>query len=148
MKSFSEEINNFQTYGTYEYVFDAGGNLVFKKPADTFSEQYCSIPLIDYSYDETKIHSFYQFEFKEFIPTTVKTGVDLANSIENNPLEEENKMLKDKLLLLTEIADSNQTQSDILATKQIILELRIALKQGFSERDFSEAFPYLPLTKK
>lgn len=146
MTDFSKEIDTFQKYGTYDYKFDEGGNLVFKKNPSNFTEQYLSIPLINYVYDNQKISSFYNTEFSEFIPTIVESEIISKNQEPSN-LETENKELKERLSLLTERVDENITESERLAVKQIILELRIALKQGIAERDFSTTFPYLPITK-
>lgn len=146
MTDFSKEIDAFQKYGIYDYKFDEGGNLVFKKNPVYFTEQYLSVPLIDYVYDNQKINSFYNTEFSEFIPTT-SISETIVKSQESVNLETENVELKDRLLLLTEKLDENITESERLAIKQVILELRIALKQGVAERDFSTTFPYLPITK-
>jgi len=146
MTNFSKEIDDFQKYGTYNYTFDEGGNLVFKKTPSTFTEQYLSIPLIDYVYDDQKISSFYNIEFSEFFPENVQT--ETTDSITTSSvLENENTQLKEQLSLITQKADENMTESERLATKQVILELRISLKQGVTERDFSSTFPYLPITK-
>jgi hypothetical protein len=146
MTDFSKEIDDFEKYGTYDYKFDEGGNLVFKENPVYFTEQYLSIPLVDYVYDVQKITSFYNTEFSEFLPTTVQSE-SITETVGPSDLETENKELKEQLSLLTEKMDENITESERLAIKQVILELRIALKQGIAERDFSTTFPYLPLTK-
>jgi hypothetical protein len=146
MADFSKEIDNFQKYGTYDYEFDEGGNLIFKKNPEHFTEQYLSIPLIDYVYSDQKIGSFYNTEFSEFFPTVVQTETPIENQEISN-LEIENQELKERLSVLTEKVDESITDAERLAIKQIIIELRIALKQGIAERDFSTTFPYLPITK-
>lgn len=146
MIDFSKEIDAFQKYGTYDYKFDEGGNLVFKKNPTKFTEKYLSIPLTNYVYNGQKISSFYNTEFLEFVPTIGPT-TSVIKYQESSELELENKELKERLTLLTEKADENITESERLAIKQIILELRISLKQGEAERDFSTTFPYLPITK-
>lgn len=146
MTDFSKEIDTFQKYGTYEYKFDEGGNLVFKKNPSDFTEQYLSVFLVDFGYDNQKITSFYNTTFSEFIPTVDQQQVITEIPVSSN-LETENKELKEQLSLLIEKVDGNITESERLAIKQVILELRIALKQGIAERDFSTTFPYLPITK-
>jgi len=148
MGNFSKEINDFQRNGTYNYNFDEGGNLIFNTSSLQFEQNYISIPLINCNYDNTKILSFYNLDFKEFIPTvSITSQVTQSVSPEITQLTQENQDLKDKLLVLTETSDANITDSERLAIKQIILDLRISLKQGIAERDFSTTFPYLPLTK-
>jgi hypothetical protein len=144
---FSKEISDFQKTGKYEYQFDEGGNLVFNSASLDFQQHFLSICLANYSYDDVKIQYFYDLGFKEFIPTSTEITVPTVISSEIINLTEENKSLKDQLTALTVIADANQTESDILATKQVILSLRIQSGQGKSERDFSEEFPYVPFTK-
>lgn len=146
MTDFSKEIDTFQKYGTYDYKFDEGGNLVFKKNPSEFTEKYLSIPLIDFEYDNQKVNSFYNTTFSEFIPTIEESQTTTESLVPSN-LENENKELKEKLSLLIERVDENITESERLAIKQVILELRISLKQGIAERDFSTTFPYLPITK-
>lgn len=144
---FSQEISDFQKSGTYDYQFDEGGNLVFNSSSADFNQHFLSIPLANYKYENVKINSFYDLGFKEFIPTTTEVTASTVVSPEVTQLQAENQQLQDKLTALTVIADANQTESDILATKQVILSLRIQLGQGTSERDFSTVFPYQPITK-
>jgi hypothetical protein len=147
MENFSKEISDFKKNGTYDYKFDEGGNLTFNKTSLEFNQHYLSIPLINYGYDNTKISSFYDLSFKEFVPTTTVVETTTTVSEEMAQLTEENQSLKDKLSDLTQTANANMTESERLAIKQVILGLRIQLKQGSAERDFSIDFPYLPLTK-
>jgi hypothetical protein len=144
---FSQEISDFQKSGTYDYQFDEGGNLVFNSSSADFNQHFLSIPLANYKYENVKIQSFYDLGFKDFIPTTSVVTASAVISSEVTQLTTENQSLKDQLTALTVIADANQTQSDILATKQVILSLRTQLGQGISERDFSTVFPYQPITK-
>lgn len=149
MSDFSKQINEFQRDGTYEYKFDEGGNLNFSEPTNIFEEKYVSIPLINYRYNNIKILSLYDLKFREFVPTTIDISV-ISNTTTDrvNDLVTENEKLKEKLNVLTIISDANMTDAERVAIKQIIIELRVQLKQGIAERDFSTTFPYLPLTKK
>lgn len=146
MDDFSQKIYDFQKNGTYVYNFDDGGNLIFNKTSPDFNQHFVSIPLINYGYNEVKINSFYDLSFKEFTPTTVVVETTPVISNEVSQLTQENQDLKDKLVVLTESSDANITESERLAIKQVILDLRISLGQGIAERDFAEIFPYLPLT--
>lgn len=146
MEDFSKQISEFQKHGTYDYKFDEGGNLVFNQFSTKFNEHYLSIPLINFGYNNSKIESFYNLDFKEFIPTTTKKVLTEQVSVEVTQLTTENKELKDKLTELIKISDSNTTESERLAIKQVILDLRLQLKQGKFITDFSDAFPYLPIT--
>lgn len=146
MYIFSDDISKFRKVGTYDYEFDEGGNLVFNVTSSKFTQHYVSIPLVNYVYDDSKIKSFYSLEFSEFKPTTIVS--ETVASGEMSDLEIQNQQLQEKLSVLTELADSNSTQSDILANKQVIIDLRIKTGQGNADRDFSDIFPYLPLSDK
>ena len=147
MTDFSQQIYNFQKNGIYVYQFDEGSNLTFNNSSLDFHQHYVAIPLTNYAYDNAKIKSFYDLDFKEFAPTTVIAEVAPVVSAEMTQLTQENEELKSKLNELVATSDANITESERLAMKQVILDLRIQLKQGVAERDFSTAFPYLPLTK-
>ncbi len=147
MNKFSQEISNFEKNGTYEYIFDEGGNLVFNKSSPSFNKNYVSIPILNYVYNRIKIESFYDLNFLEFIPTSKAVVPPNEASLEMANLEKENQSLKDSLIKLTDVSNENITESEKLAIKQVILDLRIKLKQGVASYDFSEAFPYLPITK-
>lgn len=149
MERFAEQILKFQEFGTYTYKFDEGGNLIFCKNSMKFEEHFLSIPTINYKYDSDKITKFYSAEFSEFIPTRSEEieMVETSNQDEINQLSEENQQLKQQLIVLTEKSDANITDAERMAIKDVIIELRIKLGQGLTETDFSENFPYLPITK-
>jgi hypothetical protein len=147
MQNFSQYISNFEKNGIFVYGFDDGGNATFNSGSTKFNENYISLPLINYSYDNTKIKSFYDLTFKEFVSTTENVSSKNVTSTEITQLSEENITLKSKLESLTQTSDANITDAERLAIKQIILDLRIQLKQGISVRDFSTVFPYIPITK-
>jgi hypothetical protein len=150
MSNFSKEIQNFQRYGTYEYKFDAVGNLTFDSSSADFSHVYLSIPLQNVVYNKNKLDSFYNSEFQEFVP--VQTKVSLATTEETkqqvNLLTEENESLKTQLDSLTVQSNTDASGAEKLATKQVILELRKAVGQGRVDSDFSEDFPYSPIRKE
>jgi hypothetical protein len=150
MSNFSKEIQNFQRYGTYEYKFDAVGNLTFDSSSKDFSRVYLSIPLQNIVYNKNKLDSFFNPEFQEFVP--VKSKVSLATTEETkqqvNLLTEENESLKTQLDSLTVQSNADSSGAEKLATKQVILELRKAVGQGRVDSDFSEDFPYSPIRKE
>lgn len=148
MYDFSKEISEFTKHGTYEYVFDVGGNLVFNPNSPDFNKNYVSIPISNYVYDNNKISSFYNLQFTEFI--NEKLVVGLIEPVINPVVEElqfENESLKEQLTTLTNNSTNSMNDSEKLAFKQVIIDLRIALNQGNSALDFSEDFPYTPIKK-
>lgn len=147
---FSSKINQFQTIGTYDYKFDEVGNVIVNSSSTTFQYNYLCLPLMDVVYDPKSIKSYYNIQFEEFLPTTETT-----NEIINQPsivMEElenvkaENKELKTRLNNLVSASENNSTEAEKQATKNVILELRKALKEGIEDRDFFEEFPYTAKT--
>ena len=151
MANFSQEIQDFQRYGTYQYEFDAAGTLTFNSSSNKFSQVYLSFNLQNTKYNNDKIQSFYTNKFNEFIPTE-ESNTSIPEQNNNNTefsvLEEENVLLKQKLDLLTGQLDNSTVISDNLAIKQVILELRKLLGQGRVDSDFSLDFPYSPIRKE
>lgn len=148
MPSFSQDISNFQRYGTYTYKFDSVGNLVFDSSSADFSQVYLAIPLANMNYDNVKIQSFYNPAFEEFLPQATSESVSLdAVQEQLVSVQQENVNLKSQLDGLIAQTDANASAADQLATKQVILELRKALGQGRVDSDFSDTFPYTPIRK-
>ena len=149
MSDFSQDIQNFQRYGTYEYKFDSVGNLTFNSSSADFSQVYLAFPLSNVFYNNTKIKSFYNVQFEEFVPQTAATSS--ATQVEAlqdqlQVIQQENITLKSQLdSIIAENEDSGSV--DVLATKQVIFELRKALGQGRVESDFLEDFPYTAIRK-
>lgn len=149
MADFSGDIQNFQRYGIYVYKFDNVDNLTFNSSSTDFSQVYLSVPLQNIVYNNDKIKSFYNPNFVEFVPppTTKVVNIDEIQQ-QAIALEEENSALKTKLEGLTNQLDASSQPADILATKQVILELRKSLGQGRVDSDFSDTFPYAPIRKE
>lgn len=148
MNDFSQEITNFQKNGIYIYKFDEGGNLIFNQTSQDFNQHYVSIPLTNYKYDNSKIGAFYDLEFKEFSPTVEEEVIlDIPATLKDMNSTLLNTSLLDKLDELMKQSDNKPSDAQNIASKQIIIDLRIKLGQGLSNRDFADTFPYLPITK-
>jgi hypothetical protein len=150
MTDFSQDISNFQKYGTYEYKFDDSGNLIFNSSSVDFSQVYLSIPLVNIIYNNNKLNTFYDPKFVEFIPTVSPTVSavnvdDLQQQL--NTVQQENTTLKNQLDTIIVQNESNSSVADQMAIKQVILELRKNLGEGRVESDFSSTFPYTAIRK-
>jgi len=149
MADFSQDIAQFQKDGVYTYKFDRVGNLYFNSSSTDFSQVYLSLPLTNVVYDNAKIEKFYDPVFGEFIPTTVVTAsVVMTDDLQAQlgVVQQENITLKSHLDSLIAENEATSNASDSQAVKQIILELRIALGQGRVAANFSDTFPYAPIT--
>jgi hypothetical protein len=151
MTDFSQDIQNFQRYGTYIYKFDDTGNLIFNSSSTDFSQVYLAFPIFNITYDNSKINTFYDTNFTEFIPTptgSVITSDNIDNLQEQlDTVQQENESLKNQLDNIIIQNENNNSVADQMATKQVILELRKTLGQGRVESDFSNTFPYTPIRK-
>lgn len=151
MSDFSQEISDFKNYGTYSYEFDNVGNLTFNSSSTDFHQVYLSLPLKNIVYNNSKIQTFYDVQFTEFIPqlSTTASASSSADVLQTQlqSVQQENISLKsqlDDLILQTELTSSAADQQ---AVQQVILELRKALGQGRVDSDFSTTFPYTPISK-
>lgn len=147
MAHFSKDISNFQKFGTYSYRLDEVGNEILNPSSSIFQENYFSFPLMDLNYDKSKVLSFYDPNFTEFVKPEVTESISISEDIELEiqTLKTENSVLQSQLNEL--IAQSEMT-SDVATeqlVKNIIINLRVNLGQGKIEADFNTEFPYLPL---
>jgi len=149
MTDFLQDIAKFQKDGNYIYKFDSAGNLYFNSSSADFSQVYLSLPLTNVVYNNVKIEKFYDPNFLEFTPTIITTA-SLANIDDLQSqlvvVQQENVTLKSHLDNLIAENETTSNSSDSQAVKQIILELRIAIGQGRVAANFSDTFPYPPLT--
>lgn len=151
MSDFSQQIHDFQRYGTYDYSFDNVGNLTFNSSSANFNQVYLAFPLQNITYNNNKIQSFFNVDFEEFIPQPITSSASGPQDVQNqlDAVQQENISLKsqlDDLVLITQTSGSTSS-SATLATQQVILELRKALGQGRVDSDFSPDFPYTPILK-
>ena len=156
---FSVPINQFQTLGIYNYKFDEVGNVIADSSSMEFSYNYLSLPLWNSNYDNNEIESYYNVNFVEFIaPSPIiesgslggeTTVPNLSETLSTNQqLSEENAALTDRINELVSLSEEDSSVAQNEAVKQVILELRIALKEGKDTSEFSEEFPYTPLNPK
>lgn len=149
MKDFSQDIQNFKNYGTYDYDFDNSGNLTFNNSSSDFNQIYLSLPLLNVNYNNSKISSFYNVQFQEFFTQSLSNEITSSNttSLEQqlSSSANQNTMLQTQLNALVEQMSISSGSASALAVKQVILELRIALGQGSVDSDFSPTFPYTPI---
>lgn len=147
MMDFSQNIQNFQRYGTYEFKFDNVGNLTFNSSSEDFSQVYLSFPLYNITYDNRKIDTFYTASFEEF---AVQPTIEITSSVDTltqqlNTLQVENATLTQQLNNLIGQNEQDSSISGDVAIKQVIIGLRIALGQGTIAANFSPTFPYASL---
>lgn len=148
MADFSVQINNFQNYGTYNYLFDEAGNEILNPSSSVFQQHFIAFPTVNMDYDHDKIQSFYDPTLTEFTPPQA-TGSqstlpqDIIDQI--NDITQKNQVLANQLDDLIAKSELTSAEADSQLVKDIILTLRIQLGQGASSSDFFNEFPYLPI---
>ena len=148
MTDFSQQIANFINYGTYDYKFDEVGNEVLNPSSSIFQQIYFSLTLGNYVYSNSKILSFYDPRFMEFIPitSTVESSSFSQESIDKiNAITNENQQLQGQLNSLIQSSEMNTSSADIQSFRNVIVGLRIQLGQGTTTSDFQTIFPYFPV---
>jgi hypothetical protein len=147
---FSQDITNFQRYGTYTYESDEVGNVIFNSASNDFSQVFFAFPLPNFVYDNTKIVAFYDPTFVEFVPPTATAASADSAQLQGDldAANQENAALQQQLDAAIAINESTPSVADNQAAKQVILELRKSLGQGGVDSDFSSDFPYMPIKKE
>ena len=150
MTDFSVQITNYKNYGTYIYKFDDVGNELVNPSSSIFQQVYFSLPFESVVYDNSKIESFYDPTFTEFVPqpTSNTASVFSQEAIDQiNAITYDNIQLQNQLKTLVDISEQSSNIADIQVIKDIIISLRIQLGQGTYASDFDTVFPYIPIPK-
>jgi len=149
MSDFSQDIQNFQRYGTYIYKFDNVGNMTFDSSSANFNQVYVAFPLSNIVYNKSKIETMYNIAFEEFVPQTIVQTTAAEDNLQQqlDVMAGENATLKTQLDSIISQSETNGSAADQMAIKQVILDLRKAVGQGRVESDFSDTFPYTPIRK-
>ena len=149
MTDFIQQITSFKQYGTYNYIFDSEGNEVLNPSSSIFQQVYFSLPISLYLYNNSKILSFYDPTFTEFIPVPITSSVssslsqDVIDKI--NSISYQNSQLQNQLNILIANSQMNTSSADMQSVENTIINLRIQLGQGSVESDFQDVYPYLPI---
>lgn len=148
MTNFNQQINNFQNYGVYNYLFDEAGNEILNPSSSIFQQHFITFPTVNMDYDHDKIQSFYNPTLTEFTPPQA-TGSQstLPQEIidQINDITQKNQVLSNQLDDLIAKSELTSTDADSQLVRDIILTLRIQLGQGSTISDFFNEFPYLPI---
>lgn len=148
MADFSQQIANYKNYGTYIYKFDSVGNEVLNPSSSIFQQVYFSLPFGNVVYDDSKLLSFYDPTFSEFIPATSSQQVSVfpQEAIDEiDAITYDNIQLQNQLNAFLSANEQDSGAADVEAVRNIIIGLRIQLGQGVMATDFDTIFPYLPI---
>jgi hypothetical protein len=160
-------INQFLSTGKLSNEFDSYGNLIMKSVIDEIGvspelgHHLIAIETNKRVYNPAKLKNFIDTEFSEFTDATTLQSSDTepqhSETIETdvvNQITREN-VLQTQLDELSDILDQEKNrgikeqedaETNFKASKSVIVQLRIAAGEGNTEADFSDAFPFAPLT--
>ena len=142
--SIQSQINDFFTTGQFNNNIDEFGNVNLYISSSNVNEQYIAFPLINFNYKKDEIENLYDVNISE-IQTETPIEKQILNQTflnEYNKVLSENQDLKEKLNDLVDEIQSDSSKSQLSAARDLIVELRIKLKQGNKPEDFSEEFPF------
>ncbi len=151
MTDFSQQIADFTNNGVYDYLFDSVGNEIVNPSSSVFQQVYFSIPLGNYVYNESRISSFYNSTFTEFIPTVPTSSSSPLSAFPQDAIDQINAMtyqnvqLQNQLQNLISTSNMNSGSADAQSIQNTIIALRIQLGQGSVASDFGDTYPYLPI---
>ncbi len=142
--SIKSQINDFLLTGQFTNNIDEFGNVNLYISSSETNEQYIAFELINFNYKKDEIENLYDVDITE-IQTETSVDKQIFNQsflTEYNKVLNENQDLKEKLNQLVDEVQSDPSKSQLSAARNLIVELRIKLKQGNKSEDFSEEFPF------
>ena len=142
--SIKSQINDFLLTGQFTNNIDEFGNVNLYISSSDANEQYIAFPLINFNYKKDEIENLYDVGITEIQtePKIQKQVFDQSFLTEYNKVLSENQDLKEKLNQLVDEVQSDPSKSQLSAARDLIVQLRIKLKQGNKLEDFSDEFPF------
>ena len=154
MTDFSQQVASFINYGVYNYQFDNVGNEILNPSSSIFQQVYFNLPLGNFVYNNSKVLSFYDPTFTEFVPAppTSSTSSSISSSFPQAAVDQINAITYQNIQLQNQLNDVvasssvNTSSADMQAIENTIINLRIQLGQGSVPNDFQDIFPYMPIS--
>lgn len=132
--------NNIDSFGNFQLIFN-------DNKTDEGKFYYTDITLKTFEYNTDKIVDTNQLGFNELQTVQQEQTQDITTVLQQyNEAIAENRILNETVNSLVEKYENNDDKQVIAAMKSEIVDLRIQLGQGNVPSDFSDDFPFLPLT--
>lgn len=145
-----KDLQTFRDTGVFSNNFDSFGNLqlAFNRQDPSNGKYYYSNTLLKtLEYNIDKILDTNSTEFSELQSIAQQQTQDVAVLLQKyNEQLAENRILNETVNALVEKYENSDDKQVIAAMKNQIINLRIQLGQGNVPSDFSDAFPFPPLT--
>lgn len=144
------DLQTFRDTGVFANNIDSFGNfqLIFNNNKTSSGKYYYSnILLKTLEYNTNKILDTNSVEFNELQNPQQQQTQDMATLLQQYNVQlAENRILNETVNDLVDKYENNDDKQVIAAMKTEIINLRISLGQGNVPSDFSDDFPFLPLT--
>jgi len=142
MNTFAKEIDSFLLDVKFDNNIDSFGNVNISTSPKIISERYVAYKLKNSKYDAETIKKLYDTNVVNFNSGNSEKITSTVNSEEYDRLISDNEELTAKLNFLIDEKATNSTASDLMASRDLIVNLRIQLGEGNKESDFLTTFPY------
>jgi len=157
------ELSEFVEGGEHKENIDSTGNQIIKTDSDTVENCFITIRQVKTEFSKDKIEQNYETKFTEFSDLVKSDDKSENLSIEddvtdiNNAHQNQENILNNQLEELTKILEvesqknikfKEDAQQNYLATKNLIIDMRIKNGEGNNPEDFSDAFPFSPLSQE
>ena len=145
-----KQLQTFKDLGVFPNNIDSFGNfqLIYNDNTTTDGKYYYTdLSLKTLEYNTDKIVDTNSPSFNELQSTQQEATQDITTVLQQyNEAIAENRILNETVNSLVEKYENNDDKQVIAAMKTEIINLRIKLGQGNVPSDFSDDFPFLPLT--
>jgi hypothetical protein len=143
-------ISDFLRTGKFSNNIDTFGNVNLNVSSSKLEEVCIAFTLNNNNYDTEKIVTLYDATVPA--PTNITTNITTSESLQNSydAVFIENQQNKTKLADLASIIENIDLASspeDMEDQKMLIIKLRKEMGQGVTSDDFSNIFPYEPISK-
>lgn len=146
IERFGEEISKFRIGDlVYNYSFNSAGNLFFKKDTDNFNESFLKVEVKNFEYDLNKFSSLYKLDFEEFRenPQSVNDSANISEDvIQSYKIQIDSLKMQISSSTSPNSDEVFKLRSDLKASRDTIVNLRISAGEGRTDEDFSDDFPY------
>ena len=147
INKFGEEVQKFRNgVLNYTYSFNSVGNLFFKSNSKQFNQQFLKVDIKNLEYNNTKLLKLYPIEFEEFVINNDNVPLQSTSNEQSSKISDlENQVvdLQSQLEVANQsLSQKDKTDAQVMAARDVIIQLRISNGQGKDPSQFSDRFPY------
>ena len=145
LNAFGKEVQDFRNgVLDYTYSYNSVGNLFFDDLGVEFNKTFLKVPVKVLEYDVSKLKSVYSLGFEEFNLPSSDSTQPTDSDAEIESLKQTISKLNSLIESSSNLSEINNLKSEVMANRDVIVQLRISSGEGSSPSDFSTEFPYFP----